>query len=86
MDGDLHALAFLAEQVLLVQLHVGELQAGVRGAAGAHVGHRDLVAGGVDGHEEGGQALVAGLDSSVTAMTQANSQQSVWGDQPLPRR
>ena len=62
-ETDLHALAFLAEQVLLVQLHVGELQAGVGSAASAHhVGHRgDLVAGGVDGHEEGGQALVAGL-------------------------
>ena len=35
VDGDFHALAFFAQQVLLVKLHVRELEAGVGRAASA---------------------------------------------------
>ena len=33
VDGDFHALALFTKQVLLVELHVGELEAGVPSAA-----------------------------------------------------
>ena len=61
VDSNLHALALFAEQVLLVKLHVGELEAGVSSTASAHhVGHRgDFVARGVNGDEESGETLVA---------------------------
>ena len=61
VDSDLHAHALFAEQVLLVKLHVGELEAGVSSTASAHhVGHRgNFVARGVNGDEESGETLVA---------------------------
>ena len=63
VHGHFHALAFLAEQVLRLELHVGHFEAGVpRAAAAHHMRHvHQLEALGVHGHEEGAQALVAFL-------------------------
>ena len=60
VDGDLHALALLAEQVLRLEHQVGELQACMTGAAAAHhMGHGDdLEARSVVGDQEAGQAGV----------------------------
>ena len=60
VDGDLHALALFAEQVLRLEHQVGEFQARMAGAAAAHhVGHGDdLEARSVVGHQEAGQAGV----------------------------
>ena len=63
VDGDLHALAFFAEQVLGRENEVGEFQACMASALAAHhMRHRDdLEAGSVVGDEKCGETFVAGL-------------------------
>ena len=60
VDGDLHALALLAEQILRLEHQVGELQASMTGTAAAHhMGHGDdLEARSVVGDQEAGQTGV----------------------------